>query len=289
MEPTTLKHACLKLFLDECRKGRFTEATHLYIESDEWIDLSYDNECAFRYACKHGSLEFVQWLLQQNHLMDMSIDHYRAFRVACSCGHLTIAKWLLEHNSNIDVGFNHEAAFRYSCENGHLHVAKWLIEVRPELDVHAEDDYAFQWSCHFRHLRVAQWIYEIAPPLDIRKMDHWIDIWDDDGTVGGIHREVYLWLHSLMEYSKSISSWDRAVQTIEHLKTDLKGKGTIAYVPAQDNTCSICSERPLSLVSNCGHAYCEYCAVHWCEKCYEGSQMNCAYCRKKISQLFPLH
>lgn len=276
-------NAFQRAFLRCCSKGRFEDAVRIFCESDVWFDLSDYNEIAFRYACKYGDLKFVQWLWDMNPQMDMSVYHYRAFRVACCNGHLSVAQWLLRHNPHIDMSYDDEAPFRWSCENGHIAVAKWLLELRPNLDIHARDHYAFQWSCHFGHLEVAKWIYQVSPIQDLQFMNHWLEMWHDDGTIGGVHGDVFIWLNELMNGSSSTPR-DKAIQTIERLKMSTGAEGC-PCVEETDAICSICVECPLKWVADCGHAYCEACAVNWCEKSGGGYDFICAYCRVKITKL----
>jgi ankyrin repeat protein len=49
---------------------------------------------AFLYACYKGHLEVAQWLLQVKPDIDISADNEWAFRCACENGYFHVAKWL---------------------------------------------------------------------------------------------------------------------------------------------------------------------------------------------------
>jgi hypothetical protein len=58
------------------------------------INISPDNEHAFRCACENGHLELAQWLYQIKPTINISAYNEEAFRLACSYGHFDVAQWL---------------------------------------------------------------------------------------------------------------------------------------------------------------------------------------------------
>ncbi|MES2339215.1 MAG: ankyrin repeat domain-containing protein [Pseudomonadota bacterium] len=80
------------------------------------------------YACEHGQLAKLQWLLAKGLVQDAEVrSGYGAvdtLRVACINGQLPTAQWLAAHlrpTASDVVG-----VLAMSCANGHLAVAQWL-------------------------------------------------------------------------------------------------------------------------------------------------------------------
>ena len=96
------------------------------------MDISADNEGAFRYACSCGHLKVAQWLYQIKPTLNISADDEYAFRYACSCGHLKVAQWLYQIKATLNISADDEYAFRYACENGRWDVARWLQSLCPD-------------------------------------------------------------------------------------------------------------------------------------------------------------
>ena len=70
----------------------------------------------FKY-CENGQLDKVKELynLYPNNI-NISANEEKAFRLACKYGHLDIAKWLLEVKPDINISANVEKAFRHACK-----------------------------------------------------------------------------------------------------------------------------------------------------------------------------
>jgi len=64
--------------------------------------------------------------------IDISAENDYAFRWACYNGHLEVAQWLLIKKQDINISFDNHFAFRNACINGHLEVVKWLQSLSPE-------------------------------------------------------------------------------------------------------------------------------------------------------------
>ena len=63
--------------------------------------------------------------------INISTENEEAFRLACENGNLEVAKWLYQIKPTIDVSAKNDYAFCYTCENGNLNVAKWLQTLMP--------------------------------------------------------------------------------------------------------------------------------------------------------------
>ena len=53
-----------------------------------------DVQSQFQNACKNGNLEEAKILLQNNPNINISADNEWAFKLACEKGHLEVAQWL---------------------------------------------------------------------------------------------------------------------------------------------------------------------------------------------------
>ena len=91
----------------------------------------------FKYMCKNGHLEDAQHILEVYPTIDISDNNEYAFRIACCCDHLQIAQWLYEMKPTLDISADDESAFQFACQNGHLEVAQWLYQVKPTINISA--------------------------------------------------------------------------------------------------------------------------------------------------------
>jgi hypothetical protein len=98
--------------------------------------------CIFKNACYNGHLELAMHLKNKYPKINISIDDEFAFRYACTNGHLDVAKWLYEVKPDINVSANNEHAYRYACYYKHNAVIKWLIEIKPTINILINDEFA---------------------------------------------------------------------------------------------------------------------------------------------------
>ena len=172
-------------FIKLCEYGKLDEAKQLF-EANPTINISYNNEQAFRLSCHNGHLEVAQWLLQIPKKtgrpdIDISIHDEEAFRFACYDGHLLVAQWLHQIHKETgrpDINISFNVWFNYAGYYGHLEVCQWLLQIKPDLDISADNDLAFRNACETRHLLVAQWLQSLKPYLYV------IHYNDDDSYKG---------------------------------------------------------------------------------------------------------
>jgi len=124
----------------------------------------------FTNACEGGDLEKAKELLENNPNINISAENEQAFRWACYNGQLHVAKWLLSLK-NIDISTENELAFRWACYNGHLHVVQWLLSLK-NINISAENEYAFRWACYNEQLHVAQRLISIQH-INISAHNEW--------------------------------------------------------------------------------------------------------------------
>jgi hypothetical protein len=147
-------------FIDLCKKGDLIGLQQL-LELHPDINISADNECAFRWTCAYGHLHVCQWLLQVKPDINISALYECAFRVACYYGHLDICQWLLqvskEKGQDINISALDEWAFRHACLHWHLHVAQWLQSLKPYLYVINYDEDGKYKGYRVRSKEEANW------------------------------------------------------------------------------------------------------------------------------------
>ena len=116
-------------------------------------------------ACYKGELNIAKNLLIDNSHINISANDEYAFRLACEQGHLNIAQWLLHINPDINISVQNESSFRWACAYGRLEIAKWLLEMRPQINISVCDEEAFKLACLYGHLKVAEWLQILKPYL----------------------------------------------------------------------------------------------------------------------------
>lgn len=129
------------------------------------MDISANDEMAFRLACSHGHWEVAQWLLTVNPDLNLSANNNDAFYWACKYGHLEVVKGLFPLLNKYKINKNNmEPWFLVACEEGHhVEVAKWLLHENPELDITTDDDEAFHHACEEGHRLMATWLVSLRP------------------------------------------------------------------------------------------------------------------------------
>jgi hypothetical protein len=143
-------------FIELCRRGDLAGAQQFY-HLNPTINISFNNEEAFRLACFNGHLHVAQWLLQVCPTIYIPARNEYAFRWACYSGRLHVAQWLLQVCPMIDISVGKEEAFRWVCDNGYLHVAKWLQSLKPYLYVIEYDEDGNYKGCKIRNKKDANW------------------------------------------------------------------------------------------------------------------------------------
>jgi len=183
-----------EVFSHMCKRGYLDDAKTLYEEHAKYgfenaeIDISANNEQAFRWACTNGHLEVAKWLWEIKPTIDITADDGYAFRGACTSCHVEVIKWLYKlysENTNIiitRISMDIILAFMSACRKGHLEILKWILIEAPyrkenfydknyvddHLKDYISDDGAFRIACDYGRLEVAKWVVEeFNPTIDI--------------------------------------------------------------------------------------------------------------------------
>ncbi len=61
--------------------------------------------------CANGELTLAAKIIKENPNINISYNDDYAFRLACWCGRLRVARWLLSIKPNIDISVLNEFAF----------------------------------------------------------------------------------------------------------------------------------------------------------------------------------
>jgi len=86
-------------------------------------------------ACKNGDLDTIREIYMWNPNIDISAEDEEAFRCACENEHLEVVRQLYEWKPTIDISAHDEWAFRKACYNGHLKIVRQLYDWKPTIDL----------------------------------------------------------------------------------------------------------------------------------------------------------
>ena len=163
------KMTSVAYFIAYCMEGELDEAKQLLMENPD-MNISYENEKAFRTCCEYGHLRMAQWLFLKKPSINISASQDYAFRNACAKGHLHIVKWLIYVKPDINILAYNNVAFIDACLNSRLYVAQYLYSINPLVVNHycaynddTDEGKLFRDLCVDARLEVAKWLYEVNP------------------------------------------------------------------------------------------------------------------------------
>jgi len=110
-----------------CERGDIETAEYLWEIGIEIGDVELSE--LFIIVCELGEWKMAQWLYSTHPGINISINDEYAFRNACCSGYLEIAQWLLEIKPDLRITANNDEAFRNACMSRKHEVAKWLTTV----------------------------------------------------------------------------------------------------------------------------------------------------------------
>jgi hypothetical protein len=115
--------------------------------------------------------EMATWIYSNYPTVNVSANNEHAFRIACWYGKLEIAQWLYSIRPTLDVSALKEEAFCSACHNGHLHVVQWLLEIKPSIHISADDNAVFYHACFTGYMDVLKWLLSTGHPMDLTPGD----------------------------------------------------------------------------------------------------------------------
>ncbi len=127
--------------------------------TQDYINQEIATKC-FGSACKIGRKDMAEFLLHvfPEPYINISADNEYAFRIACSSGNFELVTWLHSKKPDINVSANNDDAFVWASVNNNLDIVRWLGD-NFDINISVENDRAFRWACKFGNLEMVQYIY----------------------------------------------------------------------------------------------------------------------------------
>jgi len=163
-----------KEIYDTIRNGKLKDVQWLFYK---YPDIKI-NQDIFKMAIDNWKIEVAIWLLDNNSDIDISADNEYAFRKACYDGKLWLVEWLLEIKPYINISANNNEAFMSACGKLHVELANYLVQLNPNMDIYDNDkmenifiricDCGSHWGLdysngHDKRVKIAQLIHELCP------------------------------------------------------------------------------------------------------------------------------
>src|SRR5205809_164 len=109
-----------------CKTGDILCLQDLFKQDLTLADLRSANNQALRWACKHGHLAIVKFLLEKGLNREDILGN--PLKCACQYGHLAIVQLLLEKGlTHEDIRCKNNEILHYACERKHFDVVQELI------------------------------------------------------------------------------------------------------------------------------------------------------------------
>lgn len=154
------------MFARMCANRRNREIINLIYNTG--VDITYDNNTAFRNACVCGNLEVAKWLHSVGGDAVHTIDN-KIFDELALYNRFEVAKWLYSFG-NIDsntIQRNFIVLCQGQTDNINMELIKWIYSLG--VDIHANDDMAFNSACRHMNVDLAKWLYSLGG-IDIYKV-----------------------------------------------------------------------------------------------------------------------
>lgn len=168
--------------INSCKFGFLKCVQYFYSKCDYSFDIK---KRAFCKACKHGRLEVIKWINDDNYFKDVYSD---GLYYACDNNQLAVAQLLYSFDDSIVNGDVND--FMIACENGYLELAKWLFSVYPDFGDDVEEE--FTEACLNGHLHMLQWLFTLHPNI----LEGYCEICFFHACESGFI-DIAKWLHSV--------------------------------------------------------------------------------------------
>ena len=255
-----------------------------YLLNEHSIEISANNEEAFKLACASGNVNMIKMLLNHNIHIDISNNEEEAMKRACKYGNLLAVKFLYKIKPSIDLSVQQDEMFHSSCTNGKINIAKWLYQYRGN-NIHHDSilKYGLIGACKNGHLEVAKWLYNTFDNVDLTidsdasfieaaknskiNVCHWIK---------SIYPERYTFVIENQYGYKEITSYkvDKNLELTEVQELENEAK-----------ECYICMSEKSTIITSCKHQTCHDCMNQYYKITYP---MKCPYCRTEHITLYQI-
>jgi len=306
--------ACSNGFLDiaEFIYEKYKEINHI---SDRYEEAFFDSCISPSWMGSNDNIEISKWLLKIKPDIDISRNEEKAFRNACTFGKLNIAKWLLEIKPDINIVILNNFAFVFSCIENHIEVVQWLLQIKPDIYESYHNESIFRECCKWGNLDILKLLYEKIPISVIdnsvnfnlcfyiackyirNDIIHWLleKKPDIDMTFNNNKAFYKVSNYENIDYNLIKLFLDKnptMIETIDSYKINLQVKEYILslgytlplkWIDIIKNSnnlieCPICSEQKNEYIETpCNHKFCKGCIERWIS-----TNNKCPYCRSKI-------
>ena len=255
-----------------------------YLLNEHSIEISANNEEAFKLACASGNVNMVKMLLHHNIHIDISNNEEEAMKRACKYGNLLVVKFLHKIKPSIDLSIHQDEMFYSSCINGKINIVKWLYHHRGN-NIHPDAilKHGLIGACKNGHLEVAKWLYNTFDNVDLTI--------DSDASfieaaknskinvcqwIKSIYPKRYTFVVENQYGYKEITSYqvDKKLELTEFQSLENEAK-----------ECYICMSEKSTIITSCNHQTCYDCMNQYYKITYP---MKCPYCRTEHITLYQI-
>jgi len=228
-----------------CSRGYLEKLKKLY-ERVEYLDISEDDEHAFRLASRKNHINIMKQLLEWKPDINISANNEEVLINCCLYGYLDMLLYIKELKPTINIHINNESAFRIVATRGFIDIMRKLYEWDSKIDILALNNEAFRQSIFYRRYDISKQIIEWEP-LVLQDI------------------QIYNLL-CINEYLNRIGYELPEIWYKKIIKRKIKTE------------CSIClSSYKEYLETPCNHIFCEKCILRWLK-----DNNQCPYCRRII-------
>ena len=255
-----------------------------YLLNEHSIEISANNEEAFKLACASGNVNMVKMLLHHNIHIDISNNEEEAMKRACKYGNLLVVKFLHKIKPSIDLSIHQDEMFYSSCINGKINIVKWLYHHRGN-NIHPDAilKHGLIGACKNGHLEVAKWLYNTFDNVDLTV--------DSDASFIEAAKNskinVCQWIKSIYpkRYTFVVEN-QYGYKEITSYQVDKKLELTeFQSLENESEECYICMSEKSTIITSCNHQTCYDCMNQYYKITYP---MKCPYCRTEHITLYQI-
>jgi hypothetical protein len=273
------KGADLRIQEDWCFKIALNKKYYKILDwiiSLKIINLNYDHEHLFRYACAHSPLESIKWFYQKT-TVDIHAGADECFINSCINNRPDVVEWLYDIGT-FDLSFNENILFKYMIEFGNIYIAKWIYN-KTDINIHDDDEFVFRIACNRNHIDLAKWLYSLGNIKINANGNQSFKLACQYNYV-----ELASWLQKLNPVEYHIVIEDNTI--IEWNIYKVITVNSSKYVD-EILDCPICYIKKSELITSCNHMYCLDCFKTFAESRTESIEdLECPMCRSNNMTFF---